>query len=215
MIEASTRYVPHIAALIVLAAIPTLLHSLGRFDVDDCANSQGLLAPPDVDHAAMLSAGERHRIDTYWGAGNWSAGTLGGEGPGASLRYVIVRSFDPKTVYHWPEGRVLDHRHSSRGLEEVEGPGGVQLPVHRAFYEPRGADTTVVAYLLVYDSQAVANPYLAQILAGPKQVLLGRRPMWLFLVYGEVEKSAREDAEQRAREWLASAWERHRTACAR
>ncbi len=214
MIEASTRYVPHIVALIVLAAIPTLLHSLGRFDVDDCANSPALLAPPDAAHAPLLSAEERVHLDNYWGAGNWSAGALDGGDQDQRLRYVIVRSFDPKAVYHWPEARVVDHRHSSRSLEEVT-IDGMRLPVHRAFYEPQGSRTTVVAYLLVYDAQAVGNPYLAQLLAGPKQVLLGRRPMWLFLVYGEVGKGEREAAEQRAREWLASAWERHRTACTR
>lgn len=216
MIEPSTRYVPHIVALLVLAGIPTLLHSLGRFDVDDCASPGVLLAPPDRAHAQLLSANERRRFDSFWGEGNWSAGHLPDAERGGRLHYVIARSYDPKAVYHWPEARVIaEGRPNSRSLEEVESRGE-RIPVHRAYYERDSAASpeTVVAYLLVYHSEAVANPYLAQILSGPQQVLTGRRPMWLFIVYGAVEPSEHADAETRAHEWLAAAWERHHAACA-
>lgn len=215
MIELSTRYVPHIVALVVIATIPTLLHSLGRFDVDDCAAPELLLAPPARDRAPFLTTGERRRFDSFWGAGNWSAGTLPAAASGGRLSYLIARSFDPKAVYHWPEARVISVRPGKRGLEEVESQG-VRLPVHRAYYEPdgRSADVALAAYLLIYDSRPVVNPYLAQILSGPRQVVTGRHPMWLFIVYGTVGEPERRDAEQRAHEWLASAWESHRAACA-
>jgi hypothetical protein len=213
LIETSTRFVPHIVALVVLAGIPTVLHSLGRFDVEDCAAPTELLATPGPDQAPMLSTAERQRFDGFWGAGNWSAGTLPPtHDGGARLQYVIARSYDPKAVYHWPETRVEEARPIARGLEDVEGPGE-RIPVHRAFYEGAAAPM-MIAYLLVYDSEAIANPYLAQILSGPRQVVMGRRPMWLFMVYGKVDESRRADAEARAREWLAAAPERYRAACA-
>ena len=211
MIEVSTRYVPHIVALVVIAAIPTLLHSLGRFDVDDCAAPEQLLAEP----GPTFSAADRKRFDMSWGAGNWSAGQLPGGGE-RDLSYVVARSFDPKAVYHWPESRVVwDVRPEQRGVEQVQSEG-MRIPVHRAYYEADGSaqrESLVVAYLLVYHSRPVSNPYLAQILSGPVQVLTGRRPMWLFLVYGRVAPSERRAAEERAHDWLASAWERHRAAC--
>jgi hypothetical protein len=217
LIELSTRYVPHILVLVVIAAIPTLLHSLGRFDVEDCASPTALLPPPAPDRAPLGSAVERQRFDRSWGEGNWSTGTLPG-GPVGGLSYVIARSFDPKAVYHWPESRVVSEvRPFERGLEEVESQG-VRIPVHRAYYEPEGVPPrgfVVVAYLLVYHSRPVANPYLEQILSAPRQVVTGRRPMWLFLVHGRVGVPQRREAEARATEWLASAWESYRAACTR
>jgi hypothetical protein len=211
LIDVSTRYVPHIVILVVIAAIPTLLHSLGRFDVDDCAAPEQILAPPVLP----LSPAERKRLDLAWGEGNWSLGTLPEIEGAGRLDYVIARSFDPKTVYHWPESRVIwDVRPEHRAVEEVQ-TAGVRIPVHRAYYEPDNPsrESLVMTYLLVYHSRAVANPYLAQVLAGPREVVTGRRPMWLFLVYGRIPPSERREAEARARQWLVSAWERHRAAC--
>jgi len=215
--EVSTRYVPHIVALIILAAIPTLLHSLGRFDVDDCAAPEALLAPPGPDGASLLSARDRQHFDTFWGAGNWTAGALPGADRAPRLSYVIARSYDPKAVYHWPEARVIsDVRPVARGLEELDTQG-VRIPVHRAYYEPEAtaSGSFLAAYLLVYNSRPVSNPYLAQILSGPQQVVMGRHPMWLFIVYGKADDLQRREAEERAHAWLASAWESHRSACAR
>jgi hypothetical protein len=217
LIELSTRYVPHILVLVLVAAIPTLLHSLGRFDVEDCASYAALLAPPDPDRAPLPSAVERS-LDRSWGEGNWSTGTLPEGGRVGRLSYVIARSYDPKAVYHWPESRVIwEARPVERGLDEVESHGG-RIPVHRAYYEPEGSPPrgfVVVAYLLVYHSRPVANPYLAQILSAPGEVVTGRRPMWLFLVHGRVGELQRREAEARAHEWLASAWESYRAACTR
>jgi hypothetical protein len=218
LIEVSTRFVPHIAVLVLVAAIPTLLHSTGRFDVEDCAAPAVLLAPPDADLAPLLSAAERQRFDRAWGAGNWSAGTLPRVDHAARLSYVVARSFDPKAVYHWPESRaVWEVRPVERRVEEIESEG-VRIPVHRAYYErdlTRPGHSILVAYLLVYQSRPVGNPYLAQILSAPRQVVTGRRPMWLFLVYGRVPNAQLAETEASVREWLAATWQRHRAVCTR
>jgi hypothetical protein len=133
------------------------------------------------------------------------------------LSYVIAHSFDPKAVYHWPESRVVwEVRPIERRLESVEADG-MSIPVHRAYYErdlsrPRHP---LVAYLLVYESRPVRNPYLAQILSAPRQVVTGRRPMWLFIVYGRVPDAQLPETEARAHEWLAESWQRYRAACTR
>jgi hypothetical protein len=213
LIDVSTRYVPHILVLMLIAGIPTLLHSLGRFDVEDCANPAVLLAPPDPGPAALPPAVEGERFDRSWGEGNWTAGALPRGGPAAPLTYVIARSFDPKAIYHWPESRVISEvRPIERRLEDVEGDGA-RIPLHRAYYEPDGVRRRVVAYLLVYHSRPVANPYLAQILSAPRQVVTGRRPMWMFFVHGQAAPSRMVETERVAREWLAGAWERYREAC--
>jgi hypothetical protein len=215
--EVSTRYVPHIVALIVLAAVPTLLHATGRFDVDDCGASALLLAPPPAAEQALLTTQERRRFDQFWGAGNWVSGSLPHNGAGGRLSYVIARAFDPKTVYHWPEARVLPGtRPVGHGSEDASFDG-VQLPVHRAFYDPdvASASRPVVAYLLVYGGRPVRNPYLAQVLSGPLQVVRGRHPMWLYIVYGQVAEAHLQEAERRAQAWLASAWSRHQEVCGR
>jgi hypothetical protein len=70
-----------------------------------------------------------------------------------------------------------------------------------------------VAYLLVYDSRPVSNPYLAQLLSAPLQLVRGRSPMWLFFISGQVEPDLKESAERAARAWLAAAWEHYGSVC--
>jgi hypothetical protein len=71
----------------------------------------------------------------------------------------------------------------------------------------------VVAYLLVYDGKPLNNPYLEQLTAAPRQMLIGRLPMTLFLAYANVMGNEQEAALGAAREWLASSWRLYRAAC--
>jgi hypothetical protein len=218
---ASARYALPIALLLLLTAVPALLHESARFEVEDCAAPEQVLA---LGNGRLPDGGGREAVERYLqraaAGGRYGAGDLPlGGGPGR-LDFVILRSYDAKLVYHWPAARLTwnargSQRPDRHALELHATPAGT-LPVHRAFFETlekQGGDAFVVAYLLVYHEQPVANPYLAQLRAAPLELVSGRRPMWLFYVSGRVPRERREVAEQAARDWLLGAWQRFRSAC--
>jgi hypothetical protein len=218
LIRASSRYVPHLLVLLLLAAIPSYLHHTDRLDVDDCAHPEQLLdsalAPP-ADGADGADGRRLLGFESSFGSGNWAVRPLASEK--GEIETVVVRSFDPKVVYHWPEGRILPGvRSQARRHEKLDGREGTSLSVHRVFFPddpPPNAQATLAGYHLVYESRPVSNPYLAQILSAPLQLVRGRRPMWLFFVYGRVPLAEREEGERVVSEWLKEAWVRYQAAC--
>jgi hypothetical protein len=110
---------------------------------------------------------------------------------------------------------VVHARPDRRSVQEVV-EGNEILPVHRAHYPGElhsESGLAVVAYLLVYGGQPIANPYWSQLVSAPLQLVTGRRAMWLFLVSAEVRPKERRAAEAAALEWLGEAWHRYQTAC--
>jgi hypothetical protein len=217
VIGASTRYVPHIVALIAITAVPTLLHHAHRLDVDGCADPSALLvAPGRLAEGAGPDAARAAHYTKMWGAENWSHGVVPLLSPSSRLESLVVRSFDPKVVYHWPETRVASGRPDRRVLQEA-GRNGRTLPIHHPFYDSvdsRRGTVRVARYLLAYHAEPVSNAYRAQLLAAPVELVTGRQPMWLFFVYGDVSPEEREEAEEAALDWLFSAWDRYQAACA-
>jgi hypothetical protein len=216
LIRVSSRYVPHLLVLLLLAAIPSYLHHTNRLDADDCERPDQLLASDLAPPGRAAADARRLRgFDSSFGTGNWAVGSLASEM--GEIETVVARAFDPKVVYHWPEGRILPGvRAQARGREEVDGRGGTVLPVHRIFFQdaaPPDARAILAGYLLVYESRPVSNPYLAQILSAPLQLVRGRRPMWLFFVHGRVPVAEREEGERVVREWLGEAWALYQAAC--
>jgi hypothetical protein len=218
LIHASTRHVPLIAVLLALAAAPTWLHHTGRLNVDDCGEL-AIAFEPMSDGSPPVGDGEaarrRKRLLTLYGDGSWVEGRVSIRRGGPRLTTVVVRSFDPKTIYHWPGNRVIGTRPERTTLETVTAGAG-QLPIHRLHYprrSERGRKVKFAAYLLVYGGELVRNPYLAQLLSAPRQVVAGRMPMWLFFVFGDVHPADLDDAEQSAVDWLLDSWHRYQEAC--
>lgn len=224
MIRASTRFLPHIVALILAATVPTWLHWTSSFNVDDCADPDALLG-------GLRDARKFERIMAKWPQGRlrflerasldgrWAAGRLP-VGDGEALDFAIVRSYDAKRVYHLPDGgmhweRGKSMRADRQTVETIEAED-MELPVHRAHYdivEAQKGNRWVVAYLLVYGSRPVDNPYLEQLLSSPLQLVRGRTPMWLFFVSGQVDPDMEEAAERAAKDWIRDAWMRYEAAC--
>jgi hypothetical protein len=218
---ASARYVPGIVLLLLLTAVPALLHESARFEVEDCAAPDEVFALGD---GVLPDGGSREPVQRYLrraaAGGRFAAGQLPLAGGRAKLEFVLLRSYDAKLVYHWPAARLTwtargSQRPDRQALDLWAAPTG-PLPVHRAYFETleqQSAGAWVVAYLLVYHDRPVSNPYLAQLRAAPVELLSGRRPMWLFYVSGHVPPGQRTAAEEAAREWLLGAWQRFRSSC--
>jgi hypothetical protein len=132
------------------------------------------------------------------------------------LEYAVIRSYNAKRLYYRPEHRYLHGAVPNVQTIEWIDYAGTRLPIHRSFYPSTASSQRkrIVAYLLMYEGRAVGNPYIAQLVSAPRQLLRGSRPMTLFLVSGEVRSSDLEAAEAHAREWLTRAWQKYRAVCA-
>jgi hypothetical protein len=132
------------------------------------------------------------------------------------LEYAVIRSYNAKRLYYRPEHRylrgVVPHVKTIEWIDYA----GTRLPIHRSFYPSTASSQHkhIVAYLLMYEGRAIGNPYIAQLVSAPRQLVRGSRPMTLFLVSGEVHSSDFEAAEADAREWLQKAWQQYRAVCA-
>lgn len=213
MTRASTRFVPHILVLLVLAGVPTLLHSYGRFDVEDCRNPAALMV---LHNGSQRASWVRERwLERASATREWRQGKRPIPATLHELRTVVVRTYDPKIVYHQPEiALVRGFGADAREVEWIEHAGEA-LPVHRPYFgihSDRPAKV-VAAYLLVYRGRPVANPYLAQLLAAPLELASGRSPMTLFFATATVGRGEVELAEEAADRWLAETWSAYRSAC--
>ena len=212
MTPLSKRYQPHLVLLMFLTVIPIAIHSYAKIRSDDCVdlkrlgNEAGFSTPTPARSKSLLSL---YDAEQFW------EGDIKLQSAGTSLKYVVIRAYNAKRLYHRPEQRYSKETEPvSRGIEWASIDGD-RIPIHRVFRAASGArkEVYVIAYLLIYEGDTVENPYIAQLLHAPSQLIHGSRPMTLFMVFGLVGASDFKLAEDRAREWLVSAWQRYQEAC--
>ncbi len=214
VIALSGRFARSLGLLLVLGSIPVLVHSYLDTLVDPCAAPEVLLARFALDPP---SAKRTDFLRSSMSADAFAEGSLPGASGESTLRYLVLRSWDPKRLYHQPEQRLL------KGLEISESEldwievDGAPIPIRSIEVQTnlvRHAEP-VAAYLLVYDGEAVENPYVAQIGSAVRQLVGGRLPMTLYFVYGSERRDGERATAKRARAWLADAWRKHREVCSR
>lgn len=171
----STRLAPAAAFLLLLALLPTVLHSYrGVFHDDGIRPAQ---VPAVLD--GLPSTPEARR-------GNWGQRHFGTEewfdrwyGAGHRLRLTVVRTYDPKTVFHHPELAISYPQAMLGPAEQAHLPAGEPVRVLRGTDQSRD----LVAYVLIVDGQAIADPYIEQARLALRMLVGGRRPM--TLVYAQ------------------------------
>jgi len=208
MTPVSRRYVPHLLVVMAPTLMAVLVHSYKGLSVDDCR--QPLVLFLNDDHTAARAARDAWMRETFH-ATEWAEGSFTTEGREGDFGFVIIRSYDPKKLYHRPEHRLAKVTAARRTIESVTS-GAETLPIHVIEYR-QGEQPQMAAYLLVYNSRPVANPYWAQLAAIPGQLLTGARPMTLFFISGGGAPVERTAIKDRAKMWLADAWRRYQVAC--
>ncbi len=121
-----------------------------------------------------------------------------------------MRSYDPKKLYHLPDTGLVRGAAPSRRTTEWVSVGDERVPIHRAYYAQE-EPAIFAAYLLIYNGEPVANPYLAQLASFPLQLVRGTSPMNLFFVSGRGPHGNLEQMEQVGIAWLMQSLERYRT----
>jgi hypothetical protein len=211
VLRPARRYATHLVVLLLIPLPPVAIYSYAGRLSDDCTNVRALL-----DHAGAPVQDEPRTsawVNRHFNPVHWAEGSISQPGTAARLRTIIIRSHDAKRLYHRPEKHLFDDA-DSRDTEYLE-VDGESLPIHRAHYTraDHADHAVVVAYLLVYDSRPVDNPYTAQFAALGKQIFRGRIPMTLFFVSGVGPHSEAGAMTELAKQWLAASWRQCKAAC--
>lgn len=208
----STRYVAPLLALLAFGLLAVWAYSYGGFRSDDCVDSAALLETAWFE--GMKRDEEPKRKPPSW-LFQSIGGTVATRAPRISpLRFRILRSFEPELLYGDPVNFLLqstDFASAEPTLEWI-GSGDDQMPVHEVFAEAPGA-ARIGAYMFLYDSRPVADPFLALLSTALERVPTGPRPLTLVTVSVRFSSPLRDTAKQLAEEWLVSAWQHYRSVC--
>jgi len=172
----SSRYALAVCAALVLALIPTIIHSyVGIVATDAFATAAVPLALDDYLGSPTKRDADwgRRRFDSHdWFERQYSRA-------GDSVVLTVIRSYDVKALYHHPELAVAYHFANFSAASIQTPPDRPDMPVHVLVGESTGP---VGLYVLYYDGRFVADPIRFQIRTAGELLFTGRKPMTLFFV---------------------------------
>jgi hypothetical protein len=165
-----------VCALVGLALVPTLIHSYAETTVRDGLSTQvistSLAGYQGVPSGRNATWGKRRFDSDDWMERDYTSN-------GDTVKLSVIRSFDPKTLYHHPE------------LAIAYGPSYIRNEVRRFAQRPDVpvhmlyTDTdvgTVAMYALLYDNRFVEDPIGFQIRTAGELLFSRRKPMTIFFV---------------------------------
>jgi hypothetical protein len=173
----SARYAAPTAVLLVLALVPTVIHSYRHLSVDDGLRVADIPAPlagwpsRPTDRKAVWV---KNNLD----ADDWLEREIIVDG--APVLLFAARSLDTKKLYHHPEHAVLRGGMLTTEVGVHRVTARPELPIHVLRTEREGI-RGVAAYVLVYDGEYVASPVRFQLRASAEMLVSARRPMTLLL----------------------------------
>lgn len=177
----SPRHVFVVCILLALALVPTLIHSYTGDVVDD-----GLMTATIPTSLAGFTSSPSGR------GANWGKRRFGSDdwvernyvSPGDEVRLTVVRSYDPKALYHHPElavayGPKYGNSFAERQVARLNPRP--DIPVH--VLRPAPESRALALYVLHYDGEYVENPVRFQIRTAGELLFSRRKPMTLFFAH--------------------------------
>ena len=175
----SNRFVHAACVLIAVALIPTYIHSYAGSVVED-GRTTASIAPSLGQYQGTPSGrnatwGKRRFDSDDWMERIYKSST-------DQVKLSVVRSYDPKSLYHHPE------------LAVAYGPSYVQSDIRRLPQRPdipvyvlstSGRERTIAVYALHYGSGFVEDPIRFQLRTAGELLFSGRQAMTLFFLTAE------------------------------
>ena len=177
----SSRYAPAVCVALLVALVPTAIHSYVGLIVDDGHDTASIprtlssyTSAPSTRAAGWGKS--QFESDDWFEREYRSAGD--------TVVMTVVRSYDVKTLYHHPELAVSYHSVKfDRSTVLLAPHGNAEVPVHVLTKDNGGA---VGLYVLHYDGRFIADPIRFQLRTAGELLFTGRKPMTLFFVRDDV-----------------------------
>lgn len=170
----SSRFLPIVCALVGLTLVPTLIHSYSDSTVRDGRATQmipmSLAGYEGAPSGRNATWGKRRFESDDWMERIYKSG-------GDEVKLSVIRSYDPKSLYHHPE-LAVSYGPSWVRSEVKRFPQRSEIPIHM-LYTDGGA---VAMYVLHYDDRFVQDPIMFQLRTAGELLFSGRKPMTLFFV---------------------------------
>lgn len=172
----STRYSVHVIILLLLALIPTLLHSYIGAKVED-GNSVKKI-PITLDKFTSVAA----KRNNQWGkdifdSDDWFERNYS-DTRRNNVRLFVARSYDHKRLYHHPELALSYGQNLSQKMNAIL-PDHAEIPLHIL---TNNDNSMFVAYALLYDTDFIKNPIMHQLSDSLRILVSARKTMTLFYV---------------------------------
>ena len=175
----STRYASSVIIIIMLALIPTIIHSYLDLKTDDHLSAQKisqLLGSYQSKPTQRKPGWGEETFASY----DWIERLYSNQN-GKLVRLFVGRSYDHKRLYHHPE-LALSYGKDLRMVGEINYSEQPNIPVKLLANESR---SVIAAYALLYDQQFVENAISHQLMNSFMQLITPRKPMTLFYVEAE------------------------------
>ena len=173
----SPRYATPVALVLLLALLPTAIHSYVGLRVEDHLTTAGI--PTNLEGfvgtktSRRANWGEKRFDATDWTERTYFAGTQ-------EVRLLVARSFDLKKLYHHPELAAADGIDlRPMGLTQL----GNGLGAVHALGSTDNGRRQIALYALVYDGVLIEDPVWFQFRTAGKLLLTGRKQMTLFFAH--------------------------------
>ena len=174
-----TRYALPVALVLILALIPTVIHSYLDLKADDGLSVTNIKSVLDNFKSTPTDRKPGWGEQTF-GCEEWIERTYTDE-QGTPLRLFAGRSYDHKRLYHHPE-LALSYAKGLTSTGLVTLPGQKEIPVNLLYNDAR---SNMAAFVLLYDGKFIDNPISFQIQDALKQLISSRKAMTLFYVVDE------------------------------
>jgi hypothetical protein len=196
-----TRTALAVALLLMLALIPTVIHSYLGLKTNDSLSVSGIhpvLANFSSEPSSRLPAWGQETFGCY----EWFERIYTDE-QGKSLRLFVGRSYDHKRLYHHPE-LAISYGKDLRQRGQIRLPKRQDVPVNVLKNEERHM---MAAFALLYDGQFIDNPVTLQIRDSVNALISPRKAMTLFYIADDNASGSREFSQTAASDLLTKAIE--------
>ncbi len=210
MIRVSSRFLPALAAILALAAVPVIVLGASDRRWENCAD------PAALREVIWTAGGESAReLEHLYRDGifQWTRGTLGGGGGAVSpVTYQILRSDDALNLYQEPTeflSAPMDPESFETRWVKVDGesvPIGVTASTSRDWIR-------LSFQIAIYNGRPIASLIGPQLSGVAAQLVHGSRPLTLLMASGLVRPDLIERLEEPAISWLTEAWRTYRSVC--
>ena len=172
----SARYALPVSLVLILALIPTVIHSYLGLKTDD-GLSVKKIKPELGNYNSEPTNRQPGWGEETFGSVDWIERAYTDE-QGKTLRLFVGRSYDHKRLYHHPE-LALSYAKDLRSEGRIRLHGQPEIPVNLLRNEMR---PNMAAFALLYDGKFIDNPISHQIRDSLKQLISARKPMTLFYI---------------------------------